>query len=284
MNLFMFVQVWGFQLGASGVYTDRVMEGDSVTLNTGVKTNQQEKIKWYFNNTRIAQINGDLSKICTDVQCNEGTERFRDRLKLGHQTGSLTIMNTTNTHSGEYKLQIIGSNTISETIFSMTVHDVSDVPGVETNTKSVKEGESFTLERGVVKNPNDVMTWYFNEARIAEITGDQCKICTDVQCKERFRDRLKLDHHTGSLTITHTTNTYSGEYTLLINSSSFIICRQQSISIINEKSLNGTDTNWVVDLTIGGACVGVLLVVVGVIAEAPAPPPLRHQREPSPEY
>ncbi|KAK7136701.1 hypothetical protein R3I93_016906 [Phoxinus phoxinus] len=101
------------------------MEGDSVTLNTGVKTNQQEKIKCFFNNTRIAQINGDLSKICTDVQCNEGTERFRDRLKLDHQTGSLTITNTTNTDSGVYKLQIIGSNTISETIFSMTVHGES---------------------------------------------------------------------------------------------------------------------------------------------------------------
>jgi len=115
--------------GASAVYTDRVsvfmMEGDSVTLNTGVKTNQQEKIKWYFNNTRIAQINGDLSKICTDVQCNNDTDRFRDRLKLDHQTGSLTITNTTNTHSGEYKLQIIGSNTISETIFSKTVNGES---------------------------------------------------------------------------------------------------------------------------------------------------------------
>ncbi|KAK7136702.1 hypothetical protein R3I93_016907 [Phoxinus phoxinus] len=126
MNFFIFVLVWGFQLGASSVYTDResvfVMEGDSVTLNTGVKTNQQEKIKCFFNNTRIAQINGDLSKICTDVQCIEGAERFRDRLKLDHQTGSLTITNITNTDSGVYKLQIIGRNTISETIFSMTVH------------------------------------------------------------------------------------------------------------------------------------------------------------------
>ncbi|XP_056109104.1 uncharacterized protein LOC130086902 [Rhinichthys klamathensis goyatoka] len=269
MNLFIFLQVWGFQLGASGVYTDRVsvfvMEGDSVTLNTGVKTNQQEKIKWFFNNTRIAQINGDLSKICTDVQCNEGTERFRDRLKLDHQTGSLTIMNTTNTHSGHYKLQIIGSNTISETIFSMTVHDV---PVGETNTKSVKEGESFTLDPGVIKNTNYVITWYFNDTFIAEITGDQSKNCTDVQCKERFRDRLKLDHQTGSLTITHTRNTHSGEYTLQISSGSIIIRRQHSISIISGKSLNGTVTNWVVYvLAIGGACVGVLLVVVGVTGQ-----------------
>ncbi|XDV23591.1 hypothetical protein PO909_028111 [Leuciscus waleckii] len=216
------------------------MEGDSVSLNTDVKTNQQEKIKWFFNNIRIAQISEYLNKTCTDVQCNEGTERFRDRLKLDHQTGSLTITNITNTHSGEYKLQIIGSNTISETIFSMTVHDVR---GGETNTKSVEEGESFTFDPGVIKNPNDVITWYFNEACIAEITGNQSKICIDDQCKERFRDRLKLDHQTGSLTIMNTRTTDSGEYKLQIIINKSIIHRLHSISIISEKSLNGTVTS-----------------------------------------
>ncbi|XDV23519.1 hypothetical protein PO909_028069, partial [Leuciscus waleckii] len=98
------------------------MEGDSVTLNTGVKTNQQEKIKWYFNDTRIAQITVDQSKICTDVQC---TERFRDRLKLDHQTGSLTIANTRNTNSGVYKLKILSSRTSIIRRFSVSVHGES---------------------------------------------------------------------------------------------------------------------------------------------------------------
>ncbi len=64
--------------GASGVETVSVMEGDSVTLHTGVKTNQQNRIRWYYNNIRIAQIRGDLSNICTDVKCNDGNERFRE--------------------------------------------------------------------------------------------------------------------------------------------------------------------------------------------------------------
>ncbi|KTG37333.1 hypothetical protein cypCar_00029773 [Cyprinus carpio] len=97
------------------------MEGDSVTLHTGVKTNQQEKIRWYFSDTRIAQVTGDLRNICTDVQCNEGTERFRGRLKLDHQTGSLTIMNIRNTDSGLYKLLISNSNFDTEKIFSVIV-------------------------------------------------------------------------------------------------------------------------------------------------------------------
>ncbi len=107
--------------GSDGVSVS-VMEGDSVTLNTDVKINQQEKIHWYFNDdVRIAYINGDLSDICTDVQCKDGDERFRDRLKLDHQTGSLTI---TNTDSGVYKLQIIKGSE-NETIFNVTVHGES---------------------------------------------------------------------------------------------------------------------------------------------------------------
>ncbi|XP_052445389.1 uncharacterized protein LOC127987129 isoform X2 [Carassius gibelio] len=97
------------------------MEGESVTLHTDVKTNKRDRIRWYFNDTRIAQITGDLSKICTDVQCNEGTERFRDRLKLDHQTGSLTIMNTSNTDAGDYYVETIIIGNISEKIFTVTI-------------------------------------------------------------------------------------------------------------------------------------------------------------------
>ncbi|KAK7136703.1 hypothetical protein R3I93_016908 [Phoxinus phoxinus] len=136
----------------------------------------------------------------------------------------------------------------------MTVYDVPETD--TTKTKSVNEGESFTFDPGVIKNPDDVMTWYFNEARIAEITGDQSQICTDDQCKERFRDRLKVNQ-TGSLTITHTRNTDSGVYHLEIFSNRSIIRRQRSISIISEKSINGSVTNWIVAV---GVAVGVLLV------------------------
>ncbi|XDV23715.1 hypothetical protein PO909_028170 [Leuciscus waleckii] len=190
------------------------MEGDSVTLNTDIIKTQQERMKWYFKGTRIAEINGDQSKICEDDACSE---RFRDRLKLDHQTGSLTIMNTRNTDSGEYTLQIISGR--SEKIFSVTVNGVF-VGSVEV---SVMEGDSVTLNTGVQTNQQDDIKWYFNDILIAEITGDLSKICTDVQCNEdteRFRDRLKLDHQTGSLTITDTRNIDSGEYKLQINSRS----------------------------------------------------------------
>ncbi len=113
-----------FSVGADGL-SAFVMEGDSVDLHTYVETQQQEYIKWYFKDTRIAQMTGDLSFICTDVQCNEGTERFRDRLKLDHQTGSLTIMNTRTTDSGLYTLQISSISYSSEKTFNVTTHGES---------------------------------------------------------------------------------------------------------------------------------------------------------------
>ncbi|XP_050951080.1 uncharacterized protein LOC127153852 isoform X2 [Labeo rohita] len=209
-----------------------VMEGDSITLYSDVTTTQQEEILWYFNDTRIAVITGDLSRICTDVQCNEGNERFRDRLYLENQTGSLTIMNINTADTGLYQLKIFSSNSsISEKTFSIMVLDAPDAELGKGKTISAMEGEYVTLDPDVIRNPNDVMTWYFNDTFIAEITGDQSKICTEDQCRERFRDRLKLDHQTGSLIITNTRTTDSGDYKVLIISR--IV--QHSISITSLK-------------------------------------------------
>ncbi|XP_050951436.1 uncharacterized protein LOC127154073 isoform X2 [Labeo rohita] len=243
--------------GLSGVYADSVSvpvtEGDSVTLHTEFERKHQESIKWYFSSIRIAQISTDF--VCIDVQCNEVNKTFGDRLKLDHQTGSLTITNITNTDSGEYKLRI----SISEKIFNVSI---TDVPA--TKPYDIKEGESVTLDAGVIKHPNNAMTWYFNDTLIAEITGDQSKICTDDQCNKRFRDRLKLDHQTESLTITNTRITDSGDYKLKINinSSTFSITRVKRFSV------SITDSGLSAAAVAGVVVVAVLLVAavaVGVV-------------------
>ncbi|XP_042609893.1 uncharacterized protein LOC109078442, partial [Cyprinus carpio] len=134
----------------------------------------------------------------------------------------------------------------------------------EIQRKTLEKGESFTFDPCDIKNKDNVMVWYFNETLIAEITGDQSKICTVDECKERFRDRLKLDHQTGSLTITNTRTTDSGDYKLLISSRSFIIHRHHSISIISEKNFSVNDRS-VLSYVIIGICVAVLLVLAGLI-------------------
>ncbi|CAM4661054.1 unnamed protein product [Leuciscus chuanchicus] len=210
---------------------------------------------WYFNGTRIAQIRGDLCYICTDVQCNNGTERFTDRLKLDNQTGSLTIMNITTEDSGEYRQSMIIN---SDKYFNVSVHGVPAAERDQMRRKTVKEGKSVTLDPGEIKS-NDVMRWYFNETPIAEFTGDLRPICTDVQCNnktERFRDRLKLDHQTGSLIIMNTRNTDSGEYTLMINRSRFRIVKIFSVAVTGSGLFAGVVAGVVVAVLLLAAAAG----------------------------
>ncbi len=66
-----------------------VVEGDSVTLNTNItEIPEEDDILWKFGAEKslIAQINRADGIINT---CND--RRFRDRLKLDDQTGSLSI-------------------------------------------------------------------------------------------------------------------------------------------------------------------------------------------------
>jgi len=117
---------------------------------------------------------------------------------------------------------------------------VSGVSAAERDTikrKTVKERESVILYTGVIRNLNDSVRWYYKEILIAEISDEPRKNCTDDQCDERFRDRLMLDHQTGSLIITHTRTEDSGEYQLQINNSRFSIIRSFRVSVTGESNL-----------------------------------------------
>ncbi|XP_051551333.1 uncharacterized protein LOC127439218 [Myxocyprinus asiaticus] len=232
-----------------------LMEGDSVTLHSNLGNNQEDIMNWYFKDTRIAKFSGDLSKSCTDVKCNEGVEMFRDRLQLD-QTGSLTITNIRTTDTGLYNLKLLRSS--STKIFRLTI--IHGVPDAE--VKSISVGDSVTLHTDdTVKQGDVVMTWYFNDTRIAEMNEDPSKSCTDVACDEgaeRFRDRLKIDHQTGDLTITNTTTTDSGLYQLEISSSISSSCSVKSFSV---------NVIGVTDLSLhSGVLAGICVVLVAAVA------------------
>ncbi|KAI2650675.1 Contactin-6 [Labeo rohita] len=188
-----------------------VLEGDSVTLHTGHQMKQEQVLSWYFNNTVIAVIFGDLSKICTN-------ERFRDRLRLHNQTGSLTIRDIRTTDSGLYDLLINsyrGSRSRRRTkVFPVAVHVVSDV---DTYTAFVIEGDSVTLNYGMTIIEKDWVTWRIHNL-MAGRNGYFRDICTDVHCKYRnngLRDRLN-ENQNGSLSTSSATITDSGDFRIFI--------------------------------------------------------------------
>jgi len=80
-----------------------VMEGDSITLDSPLtEMKDDDLILWRFGNTLIAEINVTADRITVYDDVLDG--RFRDRLKLDKQTGSLTITNTRPEHAGDYDL------------------------------------------------------------------------------------------------------------------------------------------------------------------------------------
>ncbi|KAI2650714.1 SLAM family member 9 [Labeo rohita] len=97
---------------SAGVFGDSdtvkmVKEGDSVTLESGVTELQTDYVMtWTFKrpDITIAKINKEAKAFNIYNDVLDG--RFRGRLKLDHQTGSLNITNTRTTDSGLYQLTI----------------------------------------------------------------------------------------------------------------------------------------------------------------------------------
>ncbi len=119
-----------------GVFSESVsvMEGDSVTLHTGVtEIRENDDILWKYGaeNSLIAKLKKKTHIFST---FNDTDGIFRDRLKLDSKTGSLTITNITTEHAGDYQLEITGAKRSSKT-FSVSVY--GERPFVKTFTYSI---------------------------------------------------------------------------------------------------------------------------------------------------
>ncbi|XP_048038040.1 uncharacterized protein LOC125263165 [Megalobrama amblycephala] len=103
----------------------------------------------------------------------------------------------------------------------LLVNDVRSTRGVfadELKSVSVMEGDSVTLQTDLTEiQTGDEITWTFGTNRnlLAETDGVTINIFDHLD--ERFRDRLKLDKKTGSLTITNITTEHTGDYEVEIS-------------------------------------------------------------------
>uniref|UniRef100_A0A673M7T4 Uncharacterized LOC107738300 n=1 Tax=Sinocyclocheilus rhinocerous TaxID=307959 RepID=A0A673M7T4_9TELE len=191
------------------------MEGDPVILHTNLsEILNDDTILWGFGPkesviSQIARKNDLTSVFATDEVS------FAGRLQVDHKTGSLTIRNTRNRHSGQYKLTISREKTTSR-IFHVDVFDVVvETDGVK--SVSVTEGESVILQNDATElQKDDLIVWRFGDKGIllAKIDVETNKLSLN-HADERFRNRLQLEQN-GSLTITNARPEHTGLYEVQI--------------------------------------------------------------------
>ncbi|KTF80891.1 hypothetical protein cypCar_00041006, partial [Cyprinus carpio] len=120
-----------------------VMEGDSVSLNSDFAEMFNGDITWTFGAEKSLIVKIKIKKqIFSTFDGPDG--RFRDRLKLDNQTGSLTITDSRTEHTGVYQLQMLAAKLLSKT-FNVSVY------AVQTFDEEITYAETTFNKRNVQK-------------------------------------------------------------------------------------------------------------------------------------
>ncbi|XP_050950719.1 uncharacterized protein LOC127153585 isoform X2 [Labeo rohita] len=157
------------------------MEGDSVTLKTDVTEIQRDDlIVWTFRHnsseTHIAEI---YKQIISMHDNKENNERFRGRLQIDEQTGSLTITNINKLHSGLYKVQIMKGDvkhkSFSIAVYGLPVPVISDSPQNLPVSKKSSE-QKCSLLCSVVNVSHVSLSWYKGNSLLSSISVSDLSI------------------------------------------------------------------------------------------------------------
>ncbi|XP_016366811.1 SLAM family member 5-like [Sinocyclocheilus rhinocerous] len=182
----------------TGVFGDSVlvMEGDSVTLHTDVtEIHEGANILWKFG-SMIAEISGVYGIFTSDVP--DG--RFRDRLKLDNQTGSLTITNITAQHAGPYEVQISGMELSSKKFslkklnHSIFVYARLPTPNITRDSSqnlspSSSSQQNCSLLCSVVNVGHVTLSWYKGNSLLSSISESDLSISLSLPLEVEYQDK-----------------------------------------------------------------------------------------------
>ncbi|XP_039538832.1 uncharacterized protein LOC120486756 [Pimephales promelas] len=172
-----------------GVFDDSVlvMEGDSATLKSPLpKMKDHDVIEWLFKdeNTLIAEIHKQADRITVYDDVLDG--RFRDRLKLDNQTGSLTITHTTMKHDGDYQLHIhSGSKRFRLIVFARL-----PVPVISRDCSSSSSSScSLVCSSSVVNVSHVTLSWYAGMSVLSSISVCDLSISLSLPLEVEYQDK-----------------------------------------------------------------------------------------------
>ncbi|XP_067272592.1 CD48 antigen-like [Pseudorasbora parva] len=173
-----------------------VTEGDSVTLNTDfTEIGEDDDILWKYGaeNSLIAKMKKKNQTFST----YNGTDgRFRDRLKLDNQTGSLTITNIRTEHAGDYKLEITGAKKSSKT-FRVSVYAHLPAPVISRNSTqcssssspSSSSSSSCSLVCLVLNVSYVTLSWFKGNSLLSSISVSDLSISLSLPLEVEYQDK-----------------------------------------------------------------------------------------------
>uniref|UniRef100_A0A8C2BUS9 Ig-like domain-containing protein n=1 Tax=Cyprinus carpio TaxID=7962 RepID=A0A8C2BUS9_CYPCA len=178
--------------GLTGVFGESVSvtEGDSVTLNTNVtEIHKRDTIMWKYGagKSKIAT----MSKKKQNNSCDFPDGRFRDRLKLDNQTGSLTITNITSEHAGLYELDISGAKKTLKS-FNVSVYARLPVPVISSNSSNCSSSSSSSycsLVCSVVNVSHVTLSWYTGNSLLSSISVSDLSISLSLLLEVEYQDK-----------------------------------------------------------------------------------------------
>ncbi|CAM4659780.1 unnamed protein product [Leuciscus chuanchicus] len=190
-TLVLFCLSWWNLIGVFGESVS-VMEGDSVTLNTDVtEIHEDEDMLWSF--VAVKSLIAKIKRKNQIFSTSDGPDgRFRDRLKLDDQTGSLTITNITTEHTGVYQLEISGLKLTSKT-FSVSVYARLPVPRIirdfSQNLSSSSSSSCSLLCSSVLNVCDATLSWYAGISVLSSISVCDLSISLSLPLEVEYQDK-----------------------------------------------------------------------------------------------
>ncbi|XDV23631.1 hypothetical protein PO909_028127, partial [Leuciscus waleckii] len=168
------------------------MEGDYVTLNTDLtEIHENDFIQWKYG--AETSLLAEISKAAALFSTYNGTDgRFRDRLKLDNQSGSLTITNTTTEHTGDYQLEIFGTKRSLKT-FIVSVYAHLPVPVIFSHTCSSSSSSSSSncllVCSSVLNVSHATLSWYKGISVLSSISVCDLSISLSLPLEVEYQDK-----------------------------------------------------------------------------------------------